>query len=509
MIRYCHNLTSVLSAAARLLVAVAVLSFCGGARGEDSPKPLWLVVGSEELVAPIGPLAEHRRKEGFETVVSTKGVAEALAAAARRPDYLLLVGDYQPGQADAVWYLPARTMDYYRWRSTQEEQFASDLAWGDLDGDLMPEIAVGRIPARTAEQVELAVGKILAFERRPADPADLRLVVWAGSPQFGPLIEATATQLLLTTISMEGPAWAHPWIISGNPNHPLCGWPPDQPELFTRQLTQGCLCAVLMGHGRAESFFSMDHQGTSIRYQASGARPGLSKGPPAPPLFLFCCYSGDFSRQAPSLAEELFFLPGGPVATIAATAESHPLMNYFSGTNLLGELEARRERLGELWLATQQRAIQQRDVLAELILRQVEGTLDGELDLARLRRDHMLMYALLGDPATHLKTSRPLQTDLERTQDGWRWTAQRPQGAGTLVVSHRPARPPRFQRTESPSDAEQCRAAFEAANAALGFTPLPSPPDEGPWQGTITKPGWLRLATVAQGQLYVAVLEID
>jgi hypothetical protein len=173
MMRFSRSAASVLSAALRLLVAVVVVSSCGGIRGEEGPKPLWLVVGREDLVKPIGPLAEYRREEGFQVVVSTRGVEEALNAAPRQPEVLLLVGDDEPGKQAAPWYLPAKRMKLYRWRQAQREEFASDAAWGDLDGDLIPEVAVGRIPARSAAEVELAVKKILAFERRPASETNL------------------------------------------------------------------------------------------------------------------------------------------------------------------------------------------------------------------------------------------------------------------------------------------------------------------------------------------------
>jgi len=445
------------------------------------------VVGKQSLVKPIGALAEKRRQEGLQTVVSTQSVARALATAARRPEFLLLVGDDEPGP----------------------KQFASDAAWGDLDGDLVPEVAVGRIPARTAAEVEMVVGKILAFERKPAGVADLGLPVWAGSPQFGPLIDATATGLLLVMVRTTGPSWLSPWVVTGNPNHPLCGWPPDQPEMFTRQAAKAGPCAVLMGHGSEESFFSMTHRGEPVYYRAADAKQAFSQGPPAAPMVFFCCKSGDFARRAPCLAESFFFFPGGPVATIGATTESHPLTNYFSGTCLLRQLGGRQGRIGSIWLAAQRRAMKQRNFLIERILVDVEGKLEEQLDQAKLRRDQMLMYALLGDPATRLRIRLPLQASLQRTEKGWRWTAKRPPGATSLAVGYRPGKPPGVQRAEGSTERQKARAAFQAANAALGFTPLPSPPDKGPWEGTVQQPGWVRLVTVADGQLHVAVLKIE
>ena len=504
-----QNAARVRPAAVRLLIGGVALCCCASAPGGEERRPLWLVVGKQSLVKSIGALAEKRRKEGFQTVVSTQSVEKALAAAPRRPEFLLLVGDDEPGREAAAWYLPAKRMELYRWRRVQPKQFASDAAWGDLDGDLVPEVAVGRIPARTAAEVELAVEKILAFERRPPSVADLGLPVWAGSPQFGPLIDATATGLLLVMVRMSGPSWASPWIVSGNPNHPLCGWPPDQPTLFSRQVGKGSVCTALMGHGTEESFFSMMHRGRQVCYTAADAQRELSRGPPIAPMVFFCCRSGDFARSAPCLTEALLFLPGGPVATIGATTESHPLTNYFSGRCLLSELGGKQDRIGSMWLAAQRRAIKQRNFLIERILLGVEGKLEDQLDQAKLRRDQMLMYALLGDPATRLRMPQPLQASLRRTDSGWRWTAERPQGATSLAVGYRPNKPPAAQWAEGSTERQKARAAFQAANAALGFAPLPSPPDKGPWEGTVEQPGWLRLVAVADGRLHVAVLKIE
>jgi hypothetical protein len=226
-------------------------------------------------------------------------------------------------------------------------------------------------------------------------------------------------------------------------------------------------------------------------------------------MVFFSCESGDFCRAGRCMAESFFFFPGGPVATVAATTQSHPLTNYFSGTCLLGEVGGKEDRIGSLWLAAQRRAMNQRNFLVERVLRDVEGKLEKNINLAKLRRDQVLMYALLGDPATRLRMPRPLEASLERTEHGWRWKATRPAGATSLAVGHRPSRPLVAQWAVGSTEREKARAAFEAANAVLGFTCLPTPPGEGPWEGTVDQPGLLRLVTVAEGQLHVAVLRIE
>src|SRR5206468_940727 len=55
---------------------------------------------------------------------------------------------------------------------------ASDDWFGDLDGDELPDLAVGRIPVRTREEADTVVAKVLAYEAGPRGPwADQVLLV--------------------------------------------------------------------------------------------------------------------------------------------------------------------------------------------------------------------------------------------------------------------------------------------------------------------------------------------
>ena len=264
-----------------------------------------------------------------------------------------------------------------------------------------------------------------------------------------------------------------------------------------------------MGHADAESFFSMTHDGQRIYYTASAAEAELAKGPPVPPLVFFSCESGDFTRPTPCMAESLLFFPGGPVATIGATTESHPLSNYFSGLSLLRALGGPQKRIGPLWLDAQRQAMKARNFLVERVLRDVEGKLEEKIDVKKVRRDQLLMYALLGDPATRLRIPEPLKASVQRTAAGWRWKAERPEGATNLQVGYRSAGPRSAEWQEKPAQQKEARAAFEAANAVFAFIPVSSPPDGGPWEGTAERPGWIRLVATGGGAIHVAVLKLD
>jgi hypothetical protein len=508
------------------LVGMAPASLMAALPRPATEKPLWLAVARAELAPALEPLAEKRRQDGFEAVVSTKPIAESLAALRRRPAFLLLVGDDEPGQEQAAWYLAAQRKKLYRWRAEQALEYASDMAWGD-PGNGSPDLPVGRIPARNREQAALVVKKIIAFESQPPAAADLQLPVWFGSPEYTETINALASGLGVQMLQNHGPAWLRPWIVSGNPRDPFCGWPPEQASLFSRQLRGGGIAGVLMGHASEDAFFSMRFQGRPIWYDAGGSAEefgatGTSRAPgtpvpgrPVPPLIFFTCSTGNFVRAAPCQAKALLFCPGGPVAVIGATTESHPLTNYFSGLCLLQALGGKENRLGRIWLESQKAAQRRHDFVIEAMLRDAEGKLDKQIDEAKLRHDQLFMYAILGDPATRLRLPRSLQATMQQTATGWRWQATRPPEATRLEVGLRKA--PAYSMSATPvrTQAAPARKAFDAANAAFDFTTVATLGQDVPWEGTIGRdpeyrvPRHLRLVASGGGRLYVAVLKLE
>jgi hypothetical protein len=492
-------------------------------------KSLWLAVGRPKLMEGLAELVGARRTEGLRTVVSTEPVGKAIAGAPGRPRFILLVGDYEAGKEDAPWYVPAKRFKLYRWQTGQRREFASDAAWGDLDADGVLDVPVGRIPARTPEDVKLVCAKILAFERRPPGESDLRLPVWLGAPNFPPPMDSMATGVFMDYVKRYAPTWSCLWVTTSEVNGPFCGWPPDKPAIFTRELRRGGAVAFLSGHSFAESFLSMKHQGRDLHYTAESAREELSKLPPALPLIFITCHAGNYGRSTRCMAESFLFFPGGPVATIGATTVSHPLTNALSSLSLVQMLAKGQapskvrpaltgvgkgpRRLGDLWLDSQRRMMGMRDIFVEQLLSNVEGKLEARIDLAKLKRDQILMYAVLGDPATRLRLPGRLGASVTRTDSGWRWKAVRPAGATRLVAGVRPARPA-FPKVTGRPDRKRANELLEKANARFRFAPLPPPAEGAPWEGVVGRkdaPGGslLRLVATGPGLIRVAVLKLE
>lgn len=469
-------------------------------------KPLWIACGPAALVKAVEPLAELRRAEGMEAIISNEMPRQAVANASRRPDFLLIVGDDDPkAPADAPWRVPAAHVEFHRWNPRDRPQFASDFASAGLDRDGLPILAVGRIPARTPEEVQRVVAKILAWEKQPATRASLSLPMWAGDPMYDPKFTEMFMGFFFAQIGKNAPVWLEPWIECGDQKHSLCGWPAGQAATFDARTAQGGLFAGMMGHGGHDLFCSIPKTGGGyFGYYNADAR-ALTAGAVRPPQVIFACSCGyfDYSRER-CLAEELLLAPAGPVLTVAATIESHPLTNFYTATNLLRLLRQADGPIhfGDLWLDAQRSMRRRTDVLLEMMLKGVEGNYGAAMDPQELKQDQCSLYAILGDPATRLHTPRQLAVRVEKSTHGYTWEVTPPPGAKSLTVEYRDPEPA-FDVRPSGADEATSRALQAKANAALAFRPIPV---EG-WKGETDRRGVLRFVTEVNGELWVAGAE--
>jgi len=144
----------------------------------------YLLVAPRAFMAAATPLLERRRSQGlraravsFEEIASVFGGGQPSAEAIREflrfafhswsrpsPRYVLLLGDstYDPRNFTGTALaspLPAL------WVGTSYLVTASDPALAAVNGeDALPDLAIGRLPARTPQEAERMVAKLLAWE---------------------------------------------------------------------------------------------------------------------------------------------------------------------------------------------------------------------------------------------------------------------------------------------------------------------------------------------------------
>ena len=141
---------------------LVLLALAGSVPAQDGAS--LLIIACDEYVPAVKPLADWHHAAGMPTrLVPTSVTGTTLEAIGAyidsafyhwmpRPAYVLLVG--HPSVLPAARY--GQSWVYY-----------SDNDYGDVEGDVRAEIAVGRFPVRSAAQCDVMVAKALAYQRTP------------------------------------------------------------------------------------------------------------------------------------------------------------------------------------------------------------------------------------------------------------------------------------------------------------------------------------------------------
>ncbi len=181
-----------------------------------------IIIAPAPFHAALAPLVAHRTAQGLRVrVVDVQAVydgwshsrldpgaiqaflREAFAAWPRpAPRFVLLVGDgsidfhHTTGEAPP-YPIPPFLAPVDPWLG----ESASDTHFARVSDSRLPDLAVGRIPARTAEEVAIVVAKTIAYETAPPTSAPRALLVADDDPRrtFVTSVEGLATLHL--------PAW--------------------------------------------------------------------------------------------------------------------------------------------------------------------------------------------------------------------------------------------------------------------------------------------------------------
>ena len=178
------------------------------------------MIGPREFLAAAVPLLAHRRNEGLiagaiatEDIFDEFGYGEATPESIRdflsyvyhhwsEPTlrYVVLLGD---GTYDTKDYLATGVTSQVPVKilKTRYIWTASDPWYGAINGDdILPDVAIGRLPAASVEEAERLVQKILEYESGEGDP-EAPFVLVADNPDHGGDFVANAEELATTVLS--------------------------------------------------------------------------------------------------------------------------------------------------------------------------------------------------------------------------------------------------------------------------------------------------------------------
>lgn len=364
----------------------------------------YVVLAQDDLVDVAEELAGYRRGQGYTTQVHTVselvgvgGAARTLVLALRSrldklaekgPVHLALLGD-APGPGEAtVGRIPALPCDNLYggcW---------TDNAYGDLDEDGLPDLAVGRIPARSAAQARGYLARLKTHEGRyEPGPWNRRLSLYTGKGDFGAQADAAIELGMMEGLKRVD----HAFDIVGAYNNATS---PYYYKPFSKKVVdlfnQGNLFVIYVGHGMSNWTSGLSKTELEAIHCAHRA----------PGVFLIACFTGDYLGPDDSVAEALLAKDDGAIVAFASTDVSHPygngvllyeltrvLLGWRPGTYGLGLLQAKREMM--------RHTDEFRELLDAVASMEVPTS-----EQATVRAQHLDLYNLLGDPATRIAYPR-------------------------------------------------------------------------------------------------------
>jgi len=422
-------------------------------------------------LSALDPLLAHRRRLGHRTLSLAledvfafysagnpdpaalgRSIGDLRRSTGGRLRFVLLAGDceasYRP-DAGAPPPVPAFYRDKLRYRGMfgggggtypTDEPYAhatSEQAGGTEgpggSGVQMPVLAVGRIPARSREGLAGFVRKIVAYEtQEAAGPWQRRLAMFAGPADYSPFVDGVIEVLALELMDRSVPYDYDVNVTFAKLGSPFAYRFDRLGERLVEDLNAGCLIAVYVGHGSPDSLgrvrfgrrsYSIGDAGRLRRVRIASGRP----------LFVcFTCHNGAYDRPGGSrcIAELLVMNPDGPVAAFASSRMSHPYGNALYAQAFVAVfLQGRPATVGEGVAALKSDMVRREIVVALPLFKD---------DPAALKKEHLGLYNLLGDPATRLRYPAPLAVAV-RAGGGADAVPVVPAGGQLAVRAHSPA----------------------------------------------------------------------
>ncbi|MCA9187521.1 MAG: C25 family cysteine peptidase [Pirellulaceae bacterium] len=389
--------------------------------------PDTLIVAPPTWMTTMRPWLHHRRDQGHRMVVTDAGQsATNLRTVIRdvaqqgRLRFVVLVGDVPVAENTiassttiATHMAPSKVVR--RWGS--EPEIATDNWYADLDDDEVPDIAVGRLPVDTPQELAQVIEKLIQYEQRPPAGTWRRQVqLTAGTGDFGPVADAAIESVSKRLITDGIPPAYQTDIAYGSWRSPYCPSPFEFGPLALRNLHNGCSFWVYMGHANSYDLAPIRVPGGDYPLLSASDLLQLSQPHGLPVALVLACYAGAFDLPLDCLGEAMVKSPGGPVAFIGASRVTMPYAMAVMGKELMDAIFVQRHAtLGEAVLASKRAMVADADDPARRFLDQVAWVISPERNrLAEERHEHVHLFNLLGDPLLRLPHAEEVVIDCPR-----------------------------------------------------------------------------------------------
>lgn len=292
---------------------------------------------------------------------------------------------------------------------TRRSRVPTDNFYADViqDADGLPDIAVGRIPARTIEDARMALKKVKAYEAAAEGEWMRNLTFFAGEGRFGAQID----KLLEGIFIRFAEKIAQPYAVRmtyANINSEYAYVPRKFSQKVIEEANSGAVLLTYLGHGSYDRLDNMyvEVEGKRVRYPILTSEDVAQFNIPdgkLPVMMIIACDTGYMDHPQGCLAEEICFTEKAPVAVIASSRNSHPYSNTLLQKEMVNQVTGvKPETLGQAFMDTKRELILAQDP-DRRSLDMMTMLLMSAAERAELNRSHLSMYNLTGDPGLRLK----------------------------------------------------------------------------------------------------------
>ena len=388
----------------RLFLAAALLA--GAADSKYLERDLeklsadYLVVAPPGFAEALDPLCDHRARTLKVAIARTDDIeakfgkgAEGIAklVGAVKPRFLLLAADTD------------RVPTFVRKSSYTSDTFASDA---ELATDHLFGSVTGRFPAKTADELKAMIEKTVEYETTLAGGRwQKRISFITGQGNFGPLIDPILEHQFAAVVADQVPAAYDIETAYAKPASKYCPYPQKFGENAVRMMNGGALLYAYVGHGLRDQFDDFHWNGFSLPVLEAKDAKNVTVKEGLPIMIVIACNTGEYdSVHGDCIGETLFKRRRGPAAFIGGTRITQPYGNALLGQKLVEQFLVKRAATAGEALFAAKDAVMAGD--ASLFRKQadaVAGLVQGPGSLEPMRKDVILHYNLLGDPALRIR----------------------------------------------------------------------------------------------------------
>ncbi|HBE69283.1 MAG TPA: hypothetical protein DDW52_14135 [Planctomycetaceae bacterium] len=415
----CASQIVLFSAVAAWCQEVAVTPVSGSGSDPSASRPqvqqIAIAVRPQTWSASLAKWKQHRESQGIKVIeldaeLGRDGIQAAVVSqhkvAPEQIRFVVLCGD--------VGTTPTTIPTFYRPSTALvqfggDKQLATDVPYADVDGDDLPDLAIGRIPADTANQLADYLDRVIAYERSTDFTAWRRNVhVVAGVGGFGPVADSMIEMTTRKFLGDRIPGWTRVTMTQASAESHYCPSPVHFAENTIDRINEGGLFWVYIGHGHIETLDRMRLEQSYLPIFDVNRLPNVDASGRPPISIFLACYTGATDASRDSLAERFVLKPEGSIAAVAASRISGPYgLAMLSNGMLSGFYEHHIPSLGEIVLFAKRESAKELDSAAlssdlKMIDSIAQAMSPKDYDLLAERIEHVWQVQLIGDPTLQM-----------------------------------------------------------------------------------------------------------